>query len=121
MRAHRVGVQTGVVPSVGRRGVEVRLQEGQGAGRLAHGEGVQNDEGVIAIEQLVGQVDAPDAVVLDPHALRKGSAVQAVRHLDAEPVVGLEDVADARHQDAAAHRSCLCATSGSTSSGWKNR
>ncbi len=66
-------------------------------------------------------MEAPDAEVLDPHAGGQGSFAQTLGHFDAEAVVGLEDVADASHQNAPAHRDWSWSTSGCTSSGWKNK
>ena len=49
---------------------------------------------VVAVEQLVGEVDAADAEVGDPHAVGHRRARRAVGDLDAEAVVAEEDVAD---------------------------
>ena len=55
--------------AVADRAVQLRLDDGDGAGRLAHRHGVDEDEGVVAVEQLVGEVDAADAEVGDPDAV----------------------------------------------------
>ena len=47
----------------------VRLEHGDRARRLAHRHGVDEHERVVAVEQLVGEVHAADAEVLDPHAV----------------------------------------------------
>ena len=57
--------------------VRVDLQHGDGARRLAHGQGVDEDEGVVAVEQLVGEVHAADAVLAEAHAV--GRAVVPAR------------------------------------------
>ncbi len=48
-------------------------------------------------------MDAPDPIVLDPDSVREYPAGEQVGHLDAEGVVGEEDVADARDENAADH------------------
>ena len=48
-----------------------------GARRLAHRQGVDEDEDVVAVEQLVGEVDAADAVVAQAHAV--GAAASHAR------------------------------------------
>ena len=50
-----------------------------------------------------------------------GRAAEAAGHLDAEPVVAEEDVADAGHEHPAGHGDASASDSGSTSSGWKYR
>ena len=74
---------------------------GEGPRLLARGHGVDEDQGVVAVEQLVGQVHPADAEVGDAHALGHLLGDQAAGHLRTEAVVGQEDVADPGHQDVA--------------------
>ena len=62
---------------------------------------VDDDENLVAVEHLVGEVHAADADVDDVHRRRQRAGVgeQASRHLGAEAVVGEEDVADPGDQD----------------------
>jgi hypothetical protein len=69
-------------------------------GTLARGR-VDDDERLVPLEHLVGEVHAADADVDDVHRLRQRCAVgeQAPRHLGAEGVVGEEDVAHPGDED----------------------
>ena len=78
---------------------------------------VDDDDEVVRLEQLVGQVDAADAEVADLDARPATAAGQPLHDLDAEAVVAFEDVAEPGHQDAH-HASTRI---GSTSSGAKYR
>ena len=106
--------------SRGRQVVEVGLDDVDSPRFAATLHGVDQDQPVVAVEQLVGQVHAADSEVdhLDP--ARQGWA--RVRgepggHLHAEAVVAEEDVPDARDQDAGHGLS----PNSSTSSGTKYR
>ena len=48
------------------------------------------DQLVVAVEQLVGEVDAADAVLVDPHPFRDRPPAHTSGDLDAEPVVAEE-------------------------------
>ena len=98
------------------RVLEVGLQDEDRPWRLAARRGVDQDQRVVPLQQLVREVDAADAEVRHLDAGRKRLVRQAVRHLDTEAVVAEEDIADAGHQHAAAHG---CDSIGSTSSGAK--
>jgi len=91
---------------------EIVLAVGGEQWRLAPGDGIDQHQSVVTIEQLIGEVDAPDSVVGHLHVLRERLRLQAARHLDAEAVVSEKDVPDASHQRSA-HGT------GSTSSGKK--
>ena len=82
------------------------------ARRLAVAERVDEDERPVAVEQPVGQVHARDADVGDLDPLRQIAPGEPTRDLDAEPVVGEEDVADTG-DEYAVHGTT------SISSGWK--
>src|SRR5947207_2275190 len=87
-------------PGLGLDGVDVGFDDVDRPRVAALGRGVDQEGGVVAVEQLVGEVDAPDAVVDDLDALGYRRAGQeAAGDLGAEPVVALEDVADAGHED----------------------
>src|SRR4029077_498254 len=74
------------------------LEHGHRARRLAPLRGVHQDEQLTAVEQVVGQVHAADAEVLDLHAIRHRAPGQQPDHLNAERVVAQEHVAHARDQ-----------------------
>ena len=98
------------------RPTQLRLEDRDGAGRLPHRHGVDEHQGVVPVEQLVGQVHAADPEVGDPDTGWHLPTGQPVRHLDAEPVVTEEDVADAGDQHL---HGCTGIGSTSISSGWK--
>ena len=101
--------------------LELRLDEVEIARLAAAGCGIDDDDGVVALEQLVGEVDALDAEVGHHHALGQVLLGEATDDLAAESIVGEEDVAHAGHEHLLRHAS----TSGplgaraSTSSGEK--
>ena len=64
-----VWASTAAPLAAGPAGHRLRLDDRQRAGLLAHGDGVDEHQGVVALEELVGQVDAADPEVLDPDAL----------------------------------------------------
>ena len=72
-----------------------------GAGGVTTLRGVDQDRRVEPLGQVVSQVHAPDAVVGDPHPFGERLAGQPPGHLDAEAVVGQEDVAQAGDERAA--------------------
>ena len=89
----------------------IGLEDVQRARVAAVGYRVDQDQRVPLVEQVVGQVHAPDAVV-DRHA-RSASSLRDLGvpdHLGAEPVVPEEDVADSGNQDASRHRADRAAT-----------
>ncbi len=93
-RVHRVGIQT---DSRGERFV-VGLENVDGARRAAAGQRVDEHQRLAAVEQVVGQVHAPDSVVRYPN-VRAGDVLgDMAHHLGSEPVVAEEDVADAGYQ-----------------------
>jgi hypothetical protein len=53
---------------------------------------------VAGADQVVGEVHPADAVVDHPRVRREVHPGQPADHLDAEPVVAEEDVADTDHQ-----------------------
>jgi len=78
----------------------IGLKDVQSPRAAAIGYCVNEDQRVPVIEQVVGQVHAPDAVVDNPHVRIILPEGDMLNYLGAEPVVAEEDVADARHQDA---------------------
>src|SRR6185369_2541311 len=97
------------------------------SGRLTAGQRVHQDRDVIAMEQVIREMDATDSVVDHPHGVGHLHRGEAPSHLDTEPVVGEEDVADAGDQNLGSHdwiRSAVAPTmsaavSGRSSSGAK--
>ena len=63
-RIHRVRIQTDCC----RKRFMIGLEDVQGARRTAIGQGVDEHQGVASVEQVVGQVHAPDSVVHHPDA-----------------------------------------------------
>ncbi|OOK82301.1 hydrogenase maturation hupD domain protein [Mycobacterium kansasii] len=81
----------------------IGLEDVQGARIAAAGHRVDQHQGVPALEQVVGQMHAADAVVDDADlrtVLRNRGVAQ---HLGAETVVPQENVADSGDQDARCH------------------
>src|ERR1700731_2623925 len=83
--------------------VGLDLEHRDGARRAATLRGVDQDEQVTPVEQLVHQVHAPDTEVGDLPACRTRPAGKQAYPLDAEGVVPLEDVAHPRDQRPACH------------------
>ena len=104
---HAVRVERAVV----RGPVQVVFEQVERAGRVTVPYRVDEDERAVAVQQPVGEVHAADADVRDLHAVGQVAAGQPARHLDAEPVVGEEDVADTGYENPV-HGSSI-------SSGWK--
>ncbi len=92
---HRVRVET---DARGERFM-VGLEDVQGAGRPAVGEGVDEHQRVASVEQVVGQVHAADSVVHHPHSRTRDVFGHMAHHLGAEAVVAEEDVADTGYQN----------------------
>ena len=103
------GIEPG---SLVRGAVQVVFEQGERAGRVPLADRVDEDERAVAVEQPVGQMHAADADVGDLDAGRQVPPGQPARHLDPEPVVGEEDVADTG-DEYAVHGTT------SISSGWK--
>jgi hypothetical protein len=93
----------------------VGLEEVDRAGRPAAGNGVDEDEGFAPVEQVVGQVHAPDAVVDQLNAWTGEPLRDVAHHLGAEPVVAEEDVADPSYQNSRRDSTSLTVTSGGSS------
>ena len=108
------------------QGRSPHLDHGEVPGGSSIGTASTQHERVVPVEQLVREVHAADAEVLDPDVVRRrlGPRDHAVGDLDAEAVVAEEDVADARNEDARRHRIASASgrdswSSGSSSSGAK--
>src|SRR5690242_819155 len=97
--------------------VQVVFEQVERARLVSLADGVDEDERGVAVEQAVGQVHPTDADVRDLDPGRPLPRREPARHLDAEPVVGEEDVADARDQNSRPGKDPVHA--GSISSGWK--
>ena len=80
--------------------------------------GVDEDRSVVAVEQRIGEVYAPDPEVLHCDAHGNGFGEQPAGHFGPERVVAEEDVPDPRHQGSGAHEPT---SRGSTSHGLKYR
>jgi tetratricopeptide (TPR) repeat protein len=80
--------------------VDVRLHDEHGPGRPAEVEGVDDDEGVGGLEQLLHEVDPADADLEDVHAVGQRRGEQPRRDGVAEAVVAAEHVAEAGDEDA---------------------
>ena len=65
--------------------------------------GVDENQRVVAVEQLVGEMNAADAEVGDGDIVGKALFAQPARDLDAEAVVTEEDVTHAGDKNFAAH------------------
>src|ERR1700677_2380091 len=96
---------------VGGGSLRLYLQYGDRAWLVPPRRGVDQDEQVAAIEQVIDQVHAADAEVADLHTGRIRAFTKQLDHLDPEGVIAQEHVAHAGHQGASRH--------GSTSSGAK--
>src|ERR1700739_1349055 len=92
-------------------GFMVGLEDVQGAGAAAAGHRVDEDQRVPFLEQVVGQVHAPDAVVDDTDTRIVLRDLGVADYLRAESVVTQEDVAEPGYQD----ERCHCATRLATS------
>ena len=88
--------------------------------RLAHRDGIDQHEHVVALEQLVGEMDAADAEVGDAHPVGHGLAGKRLATSTPKPssprkMLPMPATSTGVHRPASARRS------GSTSSGWKYR
>jgi hypothetical protein len=112
-RVHAVRVEGGHAGVVGVRDrpVQVVFEQVERAGVVTVADRVDEDERAVAVEQAVGQVHPADPDVGDLDPGRELARGEPARHLDAEPVVGEEDVADTGHENPV-HGSSI-------SSGWK--
>ena len=86
----------------------VGLEDVQRARAAAAGYRVDENQRVPLLEQVVGQVHAPDAVVDDADARIVLRELGIADHFGSEAVVSQEDVADSGHQDARCHRAARC-------------
>jgi len=116
-RVHAVCVEGGHAGLVGVRGrlVQIVFEQVERARLVAVADGVDEDQRVVAVEQTVRQMHPADADVGDLDPGRQLAHGEPAGHLDAEPVVGEEDVADAGDEDPVPgtdHGSSI-------SSGWK--
>jgi hypothetical protein len=117
-RVHAVCIEGGHAGVGVRDGpVQVVFEQVERAGVVALADGVDEDEGAVAVEQAVGQVHPADADVGDLDAGRQLAPGEPAGHLDAEPVVGEEDVADTCDQDTVPGKDPVHGSS--ISSGWK--
>ena len=99
---------------------DVGLDNGDRARRLPERHGVDQHEGVVAVEQFVGEVDAPDAVVDDAHSVGHGSAGQRLATSTPKPS-SPRKMLPMPATRIRAHRSASTPVSTSISSGWKYR
>ena len=75
----------------------VGLDHVQRARHAALRSGVHQDRQLVGLEQGIGQVEAANAEIHDPHSLGPGLDRQPPRRFDAKCIVAEEDVADAGH------------------------
>ena len=108
--AHGVRVDGHQGASLGggpRQGSGLGFDQRESPRRLTHGNGVDQDESLVALEKIEGEVNAADPVILDPHPFRERLVGEELRHLDSEGVVRQEHVSDARDENATGHGFCL--------------
>lgn len=81
----------------------IGLEDVQRAGMAAAGYGVDEDQRVPFLEQVIGQVHPPDSVVddLDHRIILRQFGI--ADHFGAESVIPQEAVADPGYQDAGCH------------------
>jgi hypothetical protein len=79
--------------------VDIGLDDGDGTGRLAVGECIDEDGGFVAILQGVGEVEAANAEIDDARFRGQVAGCKAAGDFDAESIVAEEDVADAGDED----------------------
>ena len=84
------------------------LDDGDGADRAPVGQRVDHHQRVPGLEQVVGEVQAADAVVDHPDAVGPGLGGQPADDLAAEPVVGPEHVPDAGDEDRGGSAAAIC-------------
>src|ERR1700756_5855543 len=85
-------------------GFVLGLEDVQGARAAAAGHRVIEDQRVPFLEQVVGEVHAPDAVVDDADIRIVLWDLGVTDYFRAESVVSQEDIADPGYQDARCHR-----------------
>ena len=78
-------------------------------------DGVDQDQGVAAVEQVVGEVHAADPVIGDRNVWSGEVGRHAAHHLGAEAVVTEEDVAEPGYQNSGDQDTSLAVTSGAFS------
>jgi hypothetical protein len=93
----------------------VGLEDVNGAGCSAAGDGVDEDECFTPVEQVIGQVHAPDAVVHQLDSRTGESMRDMTHHLGTETVVAEEDVTDPSYQNSRRDPTSLTVTSGASS------
>ena len=77
----------------------IGLEDVQGAGCSAVGEGVDQDQRFVSVEKVVGEVHASDSIVHQPDSRTRDVFGHMTHHLGAEAVVAEEDVADTGYQN----------------------
>lgn len=77
----------------------VDLEHVQCPGTAPARQRVYQDEGIPAVEQIVGQVYAPNPVVAQSNIGIRHGRRQTPHHLGTESVVTEKDIADAGHQN----------------------
>jgi hypothetical protein len=78
----------------------VRLDQVERAGPAAARRRVDHDDGLVSVEQGVGEVEPPDAKIRHPNLRGQFAFQKPPDNLDAEGVVAQEDIADAGDQNA---------------------
>jgi hypothetical protein len=86
---------------IGRVGVVGRLDHGDRPGRVAARSRVDEDRGVDAAREGVGEIESADPEVLDASCVRHAFLEEPLDDVAAERVIAEEDVADPRDEDAA--------------------
>ncbi len=100
---HAMGVDGhGLVASTCRL-LRLGLEDAEGPGIVPPPDGIDEDEDVVAVEELIGEMDAADAELPHLHTLGHGQARQTACHLHSETVVAEEDVPDAGHEHPRRH------------------
>jgi tetratricopeptide (TPR) repeat protein len=78
--------------------LHLRANESDGTGRTPELDGVDDDERVGGLEQLLHEMDPADADVQDAYLGRDPALQETLGDDDSEPVVAAEEIADARDQ-----------------------
>src|SRR5271156_4420311 len=96
----------------------VGLEHVHRPGRAAVGNRIDEYQRIPVLEQVVGQMHAPDAVIGGAYTLGAvHPAKDMTQHLGTEAVVAEEDVADAGYQDAGGHTAAVESATCAASSG----
>jgi len=82
-----------------RRRFATHLDDRYGSGRSAVRRGVDKDQQIATVEQLVCQMDAANADVDEPDAVGQRTIRETPSDLDTESVIGEEDVPHAGDED----------------------